>query len=147
LFVKLNENAIIPVMCTSEAAGFDLCAMTDLYIHQGGPMKIMLGLQFNIPKGYWGEIKNKSSIKMKGFLIPSSVLDSDYTGEMSIIGYNFSGDIIKFEKHQKIAQVVFYKTETFGYSCNKMRKEGDEGGFGSTGTMLDYTDKHFNQFL
>lgn len=133
LFVKLNENAIIPQICSSEAAGYDLCTMEALEIHHNGPVKIMLGLRFNIPKGFWGEIKNKSSIKMKGFIIPSGVLDSDYSGEMSIVGYNFSGGSIKFEKHQKVAQVVFYKRQVFGQTCEKIRKIGSEGGFGSTG--------------
>ena len=67
-------------------AGFDLYSNETVYI-QGGETKLVdIGLRLDIPPGYEGQIRLRSSFAKKGLLIPNApgTIDAGYKGPIMV---------------------------------------------------------------
>lgn len=116
-------------------AGFDIYSNEDCEI---GPMEqrwVSTGLFIEIPSGYVGIVKEKSGLAGKGVMLGAGVIDSNYRGEIKVLVRNFSRDLIKIEKGQKVAQLLFFKVESPEIEEVEALTETNRGvaGFGSTG--------------
>lgn len=134
---------------TEEAAGFDLVISEDFLLKDTNPTPegshrlrqgvFKTGLKINIPKGYEGNIKPRSStFKNFNIIITEGTVDSDYLGE---IGIGFFYDYWTFRnipKGSRVAQLVIRPIYTGKMikveegHLTKKSKRGEEG-FGSTG--------------
>lgn len=109
-FKKLNKNAFIPQRINSHAAGYDLQA---LYTVELKPYKITLvktGITSYMPKDEVGIVANRSSNPVKrGLLLMNGigVIDSDYTGDISVELMNINNNNYTIHRGQKIAQFMF----------------------------------------
>lgn len=138
---KLNENAIIPVKGSEEAAGYDLFSNNekDITISAHSTVKIGTGLALSIPDGYFGAVFARSGLASKQGLRPANcvgVIDSDYRGELIIALHNDTDEVKLVTPNERIAQLVImpYLAVEFDEKENLDETLRGTGGFGSTGS-------------
>jgi len=123
-------------------AGFDLYANETVYI-QGGETKLIdIGLRIDVPPGFEGQIRLRSSFAKKGLLIPNApgTIDAGYKGPIMVALRNAANyQSFKLSKGERFAQIVINEIPDVSlYSVTKEEffeeetSRGD-GGFGSTG--------------
>ena len=88
--MKLDERAIIHQQKHEGDAGYDLGTLEDIEILPHQTELVATGLRFAIPKGYFGLIKERSSLALTGLQVSGGVIDQNYTGEIKIILVNLS---------------------------------------------------------
>lgn len=139
---RLTETAKLPVKAHATDAGWDLFSDEDITIYVGqqaisefisGPKLISTGLSMEIPDGYCGIIKDRSSMGKKGIFTLGGVIDGSYRGLIKII--MSSDHTVRIHKGDKIAQMLIVpvpECEVVEVDNLENTKRG-EGGFGSTG--------------
>lgn len=142
---KLDRNAKIPTRTYPTDAGLDLYALEDTTILVGETKLVKTGVAIQVPEGYVGMIKSRSSLGIKGLQVGAGVVDTDYAGDLSVVIHNFSateeiipGTFAKrytFKAGDKIAQLVLIKIETPKPVESEVIWESQRGnnGFGSSG--------------
>ena len=83
--VLINDDAIIPTRASKGSAGLDLYSSIDDNIEVGSINKTNTGICISLPENSYGSIRDKSSLAAKGLLTLGGVIDSDYTGEVTVI--------------------------------------------------------------
>jgi len=140
LVKKLHEDAKIPAQSHIDDACFDLFALEDTNIGMS-TTKVRLGIAMEIPQGYEGVVRPRSSsFAKKNLNIHLGTIDSGYRGElMVLVSYikpPFSIDIPLYtvKKGESIAQIAFRKVPRFVMvETDKLSDSSrGEGGFGST---------------
>ena len=132
-----NENLKMPTKAHDADAGFDLYAPEDFIIRSGSSAIVSTGVHFEIPRGYTGFLKSKSGLNVKSGISGEGVIDSGFTGSVVAKLYNNGNDTVKFEKGQKIIQIVFLpipEVELELTDSFEATERGD-GGFGSSGAF------------
>jgi dUTP pyrophosphatase len=117
------------------AAGYDLRTTFPLVLPPHGRQKIPTGIAVEIPPGYVGLIRDRSSLGGNGIIISGGVIDSDYRGEIIVCLNNLADMPHSFNAGDRIAQLVVVpclQTAPVLVSFLSETKRG-EGGFGSTG--------------
>lgn len=77
------------------------------------------------------QLEPRSSIRAKGIISCTGVIDMDYKDEIKIILHNFSGEQFIINKHDKIAQIMLCEHKTFLMGVDT--EDERVGGLGSTG--------------
>lgn len=119
-------------------AGYDLYAAKSYFIPAGEQMLVETGLYVEIPRGYVGIVKDRSSVASRRLYRHAGVIDESYRGEWKIPVSN--GGIFPKEiaAGSKFAQVVFFEyldEETEEVPLEDLEKTNrGQDGFGSTGT-------------
>lgn len=147
-FKRLTETAKSPTRNSGDA-GFDLYADEDVTLYWGQVLKIKTGIAVQIPGGYYGDMRSRSSFWSKGVLVTGTI-DNTYRGEVIVImgwpchqmtsdGYTFldETDPVKIWRGDKIAQMVLERIDdNFQvYEVEELTPtDRGSGGFGSTGT-------------
>jgi dUTP pyrophosphatase len=136
--VALKDGAALPVYKTSFAAGMDIGANEDGVIAPGESKLVSTGLFLEIPEGYEAQVRPRSGLALKhgiGLLNSPGTIDSDYRGEVLVLLHNFSKEPFKYNKGDRIAQIVFAEVAraslTVSHTLSDTVRGG--GGFGSTG--------------
>lgn len=140
---RLHIDTDMPTQGTKFSAGWDLKAYIGepgyMAIDPGEAASIGTGIAVSIPVGYYGALYARSGLATKKGLrltTGTSVIDSDYRGEIMIGLYNDS-DHTQYVAHgDRIAQLVIQKHEIVDYweiVGELDPTERGEGGFGSTG--------------
>lgn len=99
---------------------------------------IPTGIKIKIPHGYYGSIRGRSGLSLKGIHVGAGVLDEDYLGEVKVVLYCLD-NFHKIHVGDKIAQLIIepYAAVKF-VQAQKLEKEQKDGrgekGFGSTGS-------------
>lgn len=136
---KLNPKAQLPLRGTPFSAGYDVfsCVPEKMVLKPQETVAIPTGLSFEPPNGYHFKVESRSGTAVRNSIgVLCGVIDQDYRGELKIVLFNNSlTHEFVVEDGQKIAQLIFVKTETVEFSeteelSNTVRAEG---GFGSTG--------------
>ncbi len=132
---RLDPRAELPVRAHSNDAGLDLKCLDNFILPPRTPIKISTGLSFEIEPGFSGIIFDRSSMGFKGVSVLGGVVDSGYTGEVSVILLNSTDFFIKIESGSKIAQMVVLPitTPTVVEIDSIAESSRGSGGFGSTG--------------
>lgn len=135
-FQKLDELAKPPKQGHSGDAGFDLyatrCERIGLFKYRYGT-----GIALEIPKGYEGQLRPRSSIHKTGMILANSpgTIDAPYRGEIMAVFWKipFIGKI--YEVGDRICQLVIKAVPQIEYVETETLSETDRGnaGFGSTG--------------
>jgi dUTP pyrophosphatase len=138
--MKLKIKKLIPDLDlryhSDGASGIDLCAGDYAKIDFGETLRIRTGICVEVPDGYEGQIRPRSSISFEGIIVHSGTVDCDYRGEIFLVLSNIDSDECKLiNLGQRIAQLVICPVQ----KCDiefvdelSETKRGD-GGFGSTG--------------
>lgn len=119
-------------------AGWDLRTPKEFVLHPKEAKLIPLGLYLEIPMGFVGIIKDRSSMAKLKIFTAGGVIDRSYRGEIIVCLRNDSEELVKFERGQKIAQIVIlrcYQDDAFEveFLSDLAKSERATGGFGSTG--------------
>ena len=135
-----------PVYHSAQASGFDLASAEDLTLpasmmistDRGNPVgriRVQTGLYLEIPHGYEGQVRPRSSLSAKGIVVAFGTIDSDYRGEISVVLYNLSGEDFRIKAGDRIAQLVIAPVMQVNLvQVEELSStERGEAGWGSTG--------------
>ena len=119
-------------------AGYDLFAVAGYRISPGERVLVETGLHLEIPAGFVGLVKDRSSLALAGLHTLAGVIDSAYRGELKVLLINLADETIQIRARQRIAQLLV--VPAYGApivnvdSLDELTKtERGAGGFGSTG--------------
>lgn len=119
-------------------AGYDLHAIDDI---EAAPMQriaVGTGLHIEIPAGWVGLVKDRSSVAAAGMHCLAGVIDSSYRGEIRVLMINLGSETVQMKAGQRIAQLIVVPVLTEGIELTGRLdelspSERGAGGFGSTG--------------
>lgn len=134
---RVCEAAILPTYATEGSACFDFYACTDALLKQNRTVKVPTGLSFNVPRGYFLDVRPRSGLASESIILVNSpgTIDSDYRGEVFILLRSLDRDW-RVYKGNRIAQGRLVKLVSEELVCvaGPLPATGrGEGGFGSTG--------------
>jgi dUTP pyrophosphatase len=139
--LKNAEGLPIPHYQSEHAAGVDLYAAVagEMVIGAGMWKLVPTGIAVAIPEGYEGQVRPRSGLALKhgiGMLNAPGTIDADYRGEIGVILFNFSDKSFTIHRGDRVAQIVFAKTEKAKLVSVDALSETARGagGFGHTGT-------------
>lgn len=138
--LKNSDGLPIPHYQTEHSAGVDLYAAveTETVIDAGAWKLVPTGIAIAIPEEYEGQVRPRSGLALKhgiGMLNAPGTIDADYRGEIGVILFNFSETPFPVRRGDRIAQLVFAKTERARFEKVDVLSETARGtgGFGHTG--------------
>jgi dUTP pyrophosphatase len=130
----------LPSYATDGAAGMDIRANLELPITLKPLQRYLVptGLFIELPAGYEAQMRPRSGLAIKqGITCLNSpgTIDSDYRGELKVVLINLSAESQTINHGDRIAQIVFAKTEKAQFFEVQELNETNrgEGGFGHTG--------------
>lgn len=132
----LGTDGILPEYKTDGAAALDLFTPESLCLEKG-LHKINTTVAIAIPKGFYGEIKCRSSIGLAGCSVEAGIIDSDYRGEIMVLLR--VRNPIKLQKGHAIAQLILKKCYRLNLTPVKLfstTTARGTNGFGSTDTKV-----------
>ncbi len=111
------------------------------YLKSGESVQIKSGIHMEIPPGYVGLFRNKSSMGVKGIILGADVVDSGYTGEITINVHNISNEIKLITGGQKLVQMLILPKpklalmqQSKDYEIKDFGSARGNKGFGSSGS-------------
>jgi len=119
-------------------AGYDLYAVESVEIGAGARALIPTGIHVEIPAGYVGLVKDRSSVAVAGLHCMAGVIDAAYRGEIKILLLNTNNTPYHVIAGQKIAQMIvvpYYAQAVESVETLEALSQTERGadGFGSTG--------------
>ena len=144
---KGHPDAIIPTQ-TKGNVGFDLSSIEEGWIPPGECKLIDTGIIFAEPistdKDFpvFAKIEGRSGLASKGIFTSGGVIDTDsYRGKIKVILYNFTKLPFRYDKGNRIAQIIIYPALYTSNNTEVVFEETDEvqqtdraeKGFGSSG--------------
>jgi len=110
-YAKVRSTAHEPDRANPSDAGLDVFYSpeepTTVALHPGDSKILGTGLKFGVPHGYMLEVKNRSSVAAKKWLLVGAcVIDSGYDGEVFINLHNVGNKLQCVSPGDKIAQLV-----------------------------------------
>ena len=130
-------KARIPMKMYLNSAGYDLFADESVLILKWSRGCVNTSIRFQIPKGFYGEIKPRFGLLIKNGLVAfNGTVDAGYVGFVYVILFNNSDYDYNIKKGDRIAQVIFRKCHPVSFLvCEELSFDTDRGvkGFGSSG--------------
>lgn len=108
-FRKVVGSAKLPNRKRVTDAGYDVFAIEDITIPASTALWVGTGIQIAAPPGYYFTLDGRSGMGKEGIQPFRGIIDSGYTGEMSIMLYNYSTVPYEIKKGDRIAQLVAHK--------------------------------------
>ena len=133
----LTPGAKLPAYESASAAGLDLRANVGGLVKPGATVRIPTGVSVEIPEGYEGHVRPRSSKSLEGRLIHFGTIDSDYRGEIWVVVTNLAQWAWEYYAGDRIAQLVIApceRVEVIEAIGGLSETARGEGAFGSTGT-------------
>lgn len=104
-FKKLIPQAKLPTYSYEGDAGLDLYASERVWLPTGIPVAVSTGLAIEIPEGWEGQVRPRSSLNLAGFITGPGTIDSGFRGELKVCLTDMQGSR-RIEAGQRIAQLV-----------------------------------------
>jgi dUTP pyrophosphatase len=131
---RLENDAKLPERKREGDAGLDLYCIEDFEIEPNEIKIVRTGIAIEIPKGYFGLIKDRSGLAAKGLHVLAGVVDENYRGEVKVVLINLGKEKLKFEKHSRIAQLLIIPYSKVDVKEEELSEtERGKDGFGSSG--------------
>ena len=134
--LKLLPTVCMPTHATSKSVGLDLYSPMNVLIPAHDKILIDMGIAFQIPMGYYGQIASRSGLAIHHHIhVGAGVVDPDYTGSVHVLLMNLSSQDHVIEKNHCIAQMILEKV-AYLVICEvsqMLQTECGANGFGSTG--------------
>lgn len=136
--VKIKVTGNVPKYARVGDAGCDLIANENATIAPHSRKLVKTGTWIELPEGYVALVHPRSGLALKqGITVLNTpgTIDSGYRGEIGVILFNTTGDLIEIDRGTRIAQLVIQKFETAEFEVVDALTDSDRGagGFGSTG--------------
>lgn len=120
-------------------AGYDITSPEKVVLRPGASAEVLTGLRCNCPKGYFYEIRGRSSNNIRGLEVMDNVIDATYTGELKVKLFNRSTELITIAVGDRIAQLIFLPQIHVTFEpVEKFTLDKDargEQGWGSSGSQ------------
>jgi dUTP pyrophosphatase len=137
--VRLTPTAVLPFKAHDSDAGWDLAADEDSTLMGGHIVMIDTGLSIEIPPGYFGLIRDRSSLARQGGGVTGGVIDAGYRGPIKVVLCNHASWPLFIRRGDRIAQLLILpvprievvEVESVAFLSPTSR---GAGGFGSTGS-------------
>lgn len=94
-----------------DAVGWDLYAPEDNTIMPFERKIVPLGFAASFTPGYIGKMFDRSGMGSRGIMLLAGVIDPDFRNEWGVILFNTSPELYKWNKGDRICQVVFWQVE------------------------------------
>ena len=127
---------MLPVRGSAGAAGYDLSSSASLVVPARGRALVPTELCLGLPAGTYGRLAPRSGLAWRhGIDVGAGVVDSDYTGHVSVVLFNHGDADFSIAAGDRIAQLVLERIalpdvqETDSIQATHRA----EAGFGSTG--------------
>jgi dUTP pyrophosphatase len=137
--INTSSNPL-PAYATAGSSGMDIRAniLAPIELKPLERQLIPTGLFVQLPENYEIQIRPRSGLAFKQgitCLNTPGTIDSDYRGEIKVLLINLSNEIQIINNSDRIAQMVFAKTENIELIAVDVINETErgEGGFGHTG--------------
>ena len=134
--VMIDEGGYMPTRAHDMDAGLDLYTPELIVVPAHEAWMVDTRVHLAIPVGWFGKIESKSGLMCKhGIVVPGGVVDSGYTGSIKVKLENHTTAPYKFERGDKIAQIIFIPClldDLRQVTELDLTYRGD-AGFGSTG--------------
>jgi len=135
---KLSKNAVTPTYGTDESAAVDLYSVDDITWYPGDVKYVGSGLAFEIPDGYYADIRPRSGLSCKQQMIilnSPGTIDSDYRGEIITYMKNVGNAIVTVRRGDRYAQMLVQKKIDLEFEeVDELDDtERGDGAFGHTG--------------
>lgn len=140
---KVSDGAYDLTKTYAEDAGWDIKAIDRTVEKRKGILVITYntGLSFEIPEGYFMDIRARSSVKNTGMWLSNGVgtIDATYRGTVSMVFYKVGYDLdgTEYGIGDRIGQIVFPQIPINEVNLIKVDKLNDtergSRGYGSTG--------------
>lgn len=135
--VKVLNDKCKPYRAHDWDSGLDLRANVDdvITLKQFEPVLVGSGIAIELPRGYEGQIRPRSSFNKRGVLSSFGTIDCDYRGEIGIVLTNLTSNEVKIYPGDRIAQLVVAPVvvPVVEYVDELSSTERGSGGFGSSG--------------
>lgn len=133
--IKLLGSTKLPQRKLKEDAGYDLYMKEDVVLKSHQVSIIDTGICLEIPSGYCGRLVLRSSINAQDFFMKSSLIDSNFRGEIKAIVYNNYNKDITWEKDKRYFSLYIFPVfqEELQVVDKLSESERNDKGFGSTG--------------
>jgi dUTP pyrophosphatase len=133
---KLSDNAKVPYRAYEHDAGLDLFSLNSFKLAPGETFPVATGIAVEIPVGFVGLCRDRSSMGRKGISVLAGVIDSGYRGEILVVLHNLTQEHFEFEAGSKIAQMLLLPVSTMPtFEVEELgTSERGEKGFGSSGS-------------
>lgn len=135
---RLRPGARLPTRATPGASGLDLYACPEGEEMELGPDPVLVptGIAIELPPGYEGQVRPRSSLSLQGVGVSLGTIDADYRGELLVAMYVFgSRRSYTVRRGDRIAQLVIARVEALPVRevAELSPTERGSGGHGSTG--------------
>lgn len=116
-------------------AGFDIKILGAHTLTHGEFYLLPTDTFVRCPKGYYFQIMARSNSIINGMIVPTAVIDAEYTGEIKVGVWNMSGRTITLEDGDRIAQILFFPIIHATFEKVDVFPPSERGvaGFGSSG--------------
>lgn len=135
-----RSNNALPAYKTKGSSGMDVRAYVTDTIHIKPMERVLVktGLSLEMEMGIECQVRPRSGLALKqGLTVLNTpgTIDADYRGEIGVILVNLSNQTVLIETGDRIAQLVFARTEYADLVSVNETNNSDRGsgGFGSTG--------------
>lgn len=135
LVKKLSNKARIPTKAYEDDAAWDLYSAENVKLLPRETKIINTDLSMAIPIGWYGSIRCRSSLGIKGMVVTAGVIDSTYRGPVRVVLINISDEVREYKVGEKIAQLNILPVPSIYWTEVENLSETTRGsqGFGSTG--------------
>ena len=137
---RVHSDSKMPTKGSEFAAGWDLYSLEDTEVPCRKSVKLRTGIHVEIPEGFEGQVRARSSLGSKGLILPHSIgtIDADYRGELFVLmTWIGEGDSYLVNAGERIAQIVITPVPKVFFEEVDILDLGKtvrgDGGFGSTG--------------
>lgn len=132
--IVVDHYGFTPTRAHETDAGLDLYAADTAIIDVGGSFLFDTGVHVELPVGYVGLVKSRSSC-MKYGMLTDGVIDCGYTGAIKVKLFNHGDAPFIVDRGERIAQLVILPIITPELEIVESLEDTErgEGGFGSTG--------------
>ena len=133
--IRLDEDAQMPTQPYPSDACWDLYSREDIWARPGIATHVSTGVYIDIPIGYEGELKTRSSHGKDGILVHHGAFDEGYQGEISPFVINFTPARLEISKGDRIAQFCLRRKYPIKWQevVEFTKSERGTAGHGSSG--------------
>lgn len=135
---RFRPDAVLPWRATSGSIGYDLFMPADsppLILQALVPVKVKLGLAWEMPAGVYGRIAPRSGSGSGGVHILAGVVDGDYREEVCVCLclLGLPGQTFEIPASKAIAQLILEVAASWPvFEVEELSVTERAGGFGST---------------
>jgi len=135
MIIKIKTDGRLPKYGYDDDCAADIFLQKDYILQPNVMNKIPLGLCVDIPRGFEGNLRSRTSSLMKGIIVHSPSIDPGYTGEIHALISILGDKPMLIKKDQRICSLIitpFVRGE-FKYKEYDKKEARKFNGFGSTG--------------